>query len=121
MEPFYTHHIFVCRNQRECDHPRGCCGDERGEQIATRFKQLMRKHGVKQSRANKAMCLDRCEHGPVVVIYPEQTWYRIEDIDRDVEAIVVEHLVGGTPRRAAPTPRAQRRPTRNMRARADAG
>jgi (2Fe-2S) ferredoxin len=63
--------------------------------IATRFKQMMRKHGVSGVRSNKAMCLDRCEHGPVIVIYPEGTWYRIEDVDVDVEEIVVSHLVGG--------------------------
>lgn len=97
MSGFYERHVFCCRNEREDGHPRGCCGAERGEQIATRFKQLMRRHGVRQVRANKAMCLDRCEHGPVVVIYPEQVWYRIEDVDRDVEEIVVEHLVGGRP------------------------
>jgi len=45
-------------------------------------------------RINKAGCLDQCEHGPVVVIYPEGTWYG-NVMPKDAEEIVVEHLVGG--------------------------
>ena len=96
-ERFYQHHIFACMNERDEGHPRGCCGAARGKQIAAQFKKMMRKHGVSGVRSNKAMCLDRCEHGPVVVIYPEGVWYRIGDVERDVEAIVEEHLVGGQP------------------------
>ena len=47
-------------------------------------------------RINKAGCLDQCEHGPTVVVYPEAVWYghvRTED----AEEIVTEHLVGGRP------------------------
>lgn len=92
---FYEHHVFCCINEREAGHRRGCCGAERGKAIASQFKKMMRKHGVGSARANKAMCLDRCEHGPVVVIYPQGVWYRIGDIEEDVEQIVTEHLVGG--------------------------
>jgi hypothetical protein len=29
-------------------------------------------------RVNMAGCLDRCEFGPAMVIYPEGIWYKIE-------------------------------------------
>lgn len=94
---YYRHHVFCCTNQRDEGHPRGCCGAERGQAIADAFKRHMRANGIEQSRANKAGCLDRCELGPCVVVYPEQIWYRINDIENDVGRIVVEHLRDGVP------------------------
>jgi len=47
-------------------------------------------------RINKAGCLDQCEHGPTVVVYPEAVWYGHVQLE-DAEAIVNEHLVGGRP------------------------
>lgn len=96
MAGFYDHHVFCCTNERDCAHPRGCCGRERGEAIRARFQQTLRRaHLPQRVRANKAGCLDRCELGPCVVVYPEGVWYRIEDIERDVDAIVHEHLRDG--------------------------
>ena len=48
----------------------------------------------KRLRINKSGCLDRCELGPVMVVYPEGTWYRYETME-DIEAILNDHLIGG--------------------------
>ena len=45
-------------------------------------------------RINQAGCLDRCEEGPVMVIYPEETWYTYVD-QSDIDEILSEHLVNG--------------------------
>ena len=50
--------------------------------------------GAGQVRINKAGCLDRCDQGPVMVIYPEAVWYTYVDKE-DVEEIIQEHLVNG--------------------------
>ena len=47
-------------------------------------------------RSNGAACLDQCEHGVTVVVYPEQVWYGFVQ-PADVEEIVESHLVGGRP------------------------
>jgi len=47
-------------------------------------------------RINKSGCLDQCEHGPTVVVYPEAVWYGNVKPE-DAAAIVEEHLVGGRP------------------------
>jgi (2Fe-2S) ferredoxin len=45
-------------------------------------------------RINKAGCLERCEEGPVVVIYPQGTWYTYVD-NEDIDEIIDSHIVGG--------------------------
>jgi (2Fe-2S) ferredoxin len=45
--------------------------------------------GVSESR-----CLGRCEHGPVVAVYPDDVWYQYIDED-DVDEIIESHLIGG--------------------------
>jgi (2Fe-2S) ferredoxin len=47
-------------------------------------------------RVNQAGCLDRCEEGPVCVVYPEGTWYTYVD-ETDIDEIIESHLLGGVP------------------------
>lgn len=57
-------------------------------------KELVRVGLRGKVRANKAGCLDQCEHGVTVVVYPEQVWYGGVTVD-DVSEIVESHLMGG--------------------------
>ena len=93
--PFYEKHVFICMNAREDGRP--CCG-ERGAQAAqkhakTRIKQLG-LNGHTKIRINQAGCLDRCDEGPVMVVYPEGIWYTYVD-NSDIDEIIDSHLVGG--------------------------
>jgi len=45
-------------------------------------------------RINTSGCLDRCEDGPVVVVYPDAVWYSYVDTE-DLDELIDEHLVGG--------------------------
>jgi len=47
-------------------------------------------------RINEAGCLDQCEHGVTVVVYPEAVWYGFVTL-ADVDEIVETHLLAGTP------------------------
>jgi (2Fe-2S) ferredoxin len=51
-------------------------------------------NGEGKVRINKAGCLDRCEQGPVIVVYPEEVWYTYVDKE-DIDEIIDEHLVHG--------------------------
>ncbi len=98
--PGYRSHIFVCMNERRAGHPRGCCMERGGAAIRARFKELLASHGLKgEVRANAAGCLDYCEHGPTVVVYPEGTWYGGISV-ADVDTIFERHILGGQPVRA---------------------
>ena len=93
--PGYERHVFVCVNERAADHPRGCCKAKAGEDVRTHLKRALSARGIKDRvRANKAGCLDYCEHGVTVVVYPEQVWYGGVTV-ADVAEIVDEHIVGG--------------------------
>ena len=52
--------------------------------------------GIKRVRANKAGCLDQCEKGPSVVVYPDAIWYG-GVTEADVNEIVEQHILGGRP------------------------
>jgi (2Fe-2S) ferredoxin len=89
----FNKHIFVCENKRPDGHPRGCCSDKNSEEIRTIFKSRIKELGLNSSvRANATGCLDMCEHGVTIVIYPEQVWYGNVTLD-DVEEIIQEHIL----------------------------
>jgi (2Fe-2S) ferredoxin len=50
--------------------------------------------GKGRVRINQAGCLDRCEEGPVLVVYPEEVWYTYVD-QEDIDEIIEKHLING--------------------------
>lgn len=90
-------HVFVCTNERPAGHPRGCCKTKNSEGLVQLFKEEIAKAGLnKQIRAQKAGCLDVCEFGPTLVVYPDGIWYgRVQP--EDVQEIVKSHLQDGKP------------------------
>ena len=95
--PKFEKHIFICGNQRPPGHPRGCCDPEGKAALQKLFKEKLKERGLKgRVRANQSGCLDQCEHGPTVVVYPEAVWYG-SVTPQDAASIVEEHLVGGRP------------------------
>jgi (2Fe-2S) ferredoxin len=91
---FYDRHVFVCVNRREAGHPRGCCAEKGSEELRDYMKAKAKALGIKKVRVNSAGCLDRCELGPNMVIYPEGIWYRPTSFE-DVDEILQKHLIEG--------------------------
>lgn len=93
---FYRRHVFFCTNRRE---GRACCQDHGAEAARDHAKARVRQAGLAGPggvRVNAAGCLDRCEEGPVLVVYPEGVWYTYQGT-ADVDEIVDEHLIHGRP------------------------
>ena len=89
----FKHHVFFCCNQREAGE--SCCNALGASELQTYAKERisqLKMTGTGKVRINKAGCLDRCDQGPVMVIYPEAVWYTYVDKE-DVEEIIQEHLV----------------------------
>ncbi len=92
---YYRHHVFFCTNRREDGRPScGACGAAEARDYVKRRCKELGIHGPGKVRINTAGCLDRCEQGPVIVIYPDETWYTYVD-RQDLDEIIERHLQGG--------------------------
>ena len=92
---YYKHHVFFCTNQRAPGET--CCNNHHASEMQAYAKDRIGKLGLKGKgniRINKAGCLDRCDDGPVLVVYPDETWYTYVD-KADIDEIIDEHLVHG--------------------------
>lgn len=97
MPPPFVKHVFICTNLREETNPKGSCAAKGSEELPVLFKKELEALGIKDKiRINKSGCLDACERGCSVVVYPEGVWYGGVKKE-DVKEIVEEHLQHGRP------------------------
>ena len=92
---YYQHHVFFCCNQREAGAQ--CCNNHGSQALRDYAKAKVKElklSGEGKLRVNTAGCLDRCDEGPCVVVYPEAVWYTYVDRE-DIDEIVDEHLQHG--------------------------
>ena len=92
--PYYRAHVFCCTNERPPGDPRGCCLEKGAVELRDYMKKKAKMLGLKDVRINAAGCLDRCELGPTMVIYPEGVWYTCATT-ADVDEVLEKHLVQG--------------------------
>ncbi|HQT25669.1 MAG TPA: (2Fe-2S) ferredoxin domain-containing protein [Burkholderiales bacterium] len=87
----YEKHVFFCLNQREKGED--CCNNHDATAMRLHAKERIKALGLNDKiRINSAGCLGRCGEGPVIVVYPEETWYTYVDIE-DVDEIIDSHLL----------------------------
>lgn len=91
---FFKNHVFCCTNRREPGHTRGCCAEKDAEMLRDYMKQKAKSLKIPSTRINNAGCLDRCELGPTIVVYPEGIWYSCKTKE-DIDEVLTEHLLGG--------------------------
>ena len=91
----FKYHVFFCTNQRAAGE--ACCNNHGAAALRDYMKKRVKELGARipdKVRVNTAGCMDRCGEGPVIVVYPEATWYTYVDKE-DIDEIVEEHLVNG--------------------------
>ena len=91
---FYRRHVFCCTNVRPDDHVRGCCSAKGSVELRNYMKEKAKEMGLSRVRINASGCLDRCELGPTMVIYPEGVWYRYTST-ADIDEILATHVRDG--------------------------
>ena len=93
---YFQRHVFCCTNTREPGHKRGCCTEKGSVALRDYMKARCKELGLagRQVRVNAAGCLDRCELGPNLVIYPDGVWYTYKT-EADLDEIIRVHLVEG--------------------------
>ncbi|MCX7897057.1 MAG: NAD(P)H-dependent oxidoreductase subunit E [Rhodocyclaceae bacterium] len=92
---YYQYHVFFCTNQREAGEM--CCNNHGAQAMRDYCKEKVNAMGAAipgKVRINSAGCLDRCDKGPVIVIYPQAVWYTYVD-QEDIDEIVERHLARG--------------------------
>lgn len=92
----FEKHAFICTNQRPPDAKKSC-GEACGLGFVTAFKKSLKEKGLNvKIRAQKSGCLDACEFGPAMVVYPEGVYYGALK-ESDIEEIVNEHFIHNRP------------------------
>ncbi len=92
---YFERHIFFCTNKR--GGGKASCEDCGASALRAHAKERVKALGLTGKggvRVNSAGCLDRCEYGPVAVVYPEGVWYTYVD-ESDIDEIVETHLRDG--------------------------
>jgi len=93
---FYDKHVFFCTNQR--GDGSDCCNNHGAQKARDYMKNRVKELDIDKQqnniRINTAGCMNRCDKGPVIVVYPEGTWYTYID-ERDLDEIIEEHLRNG--------------------------
>ena len=92
---YYAHHIFFCLNQR--DNGEASCAEHDARGAYDHCKQRVKALGLAGPggvRVNQAGCMNRCQGGPVAVVYPQAVWYTYVDA-KDIDEIVESHLKNG--------------------------
>lgn len=93
IKPKY--HVFVCTSSRINGSQKGYCHSNAAVEIVTNFMESLEENGLSgEVMVSNTGCLGLCNDGPIVVIYPEGTWYGKVSPD-DVEEIVESHLISG--------------------------
>lgn len=93
----YDKHIFICVNQREPGAARRSCGEAHGLEIVDAFKKKLKELNLPiRLRAQKAGCLDICDFGQTVAIYPDGVFY-VGVQQSDVDEIIEEHIIHNRP------------------------
>ena len=83
----YRAHVLVCGGTG--------CTSSGSNQLIERFEEQIAKHGLdKEVKVVRTGCFGLCEAGPVVIVYPEGTFYSRIKVE-DVDTIVAEHLLKG--------------------------
>ena len=76
------HHVFVCGSFRVAGDPKGICHRKDSGSLVQYLEIEVSDRGLDGVTVSSAGCLNLCEHGPVIVVYPEGHWYGKMDEER---------------------------------------
>lgn len=93
----YDKHIFICTNQRAAGAARKSCGEAHGMEIVDAFKKKLKEKNLPiKVRAQRSGCLDICDFGQTIAVYPDGVFYVGVELN-DVDEIISEHIINNRP------------------------
>jgi (2Fe-2S) ferredoxin len=86
-------HVFLCVH--------GDCAPKEDAEASWKYlKRRLREVGLSESVGGvlrtRVDCLRICQEGPIMVVYPDGTWYR-RATPENIEKIIQQHLLNGRP------------------------
>ena len=98
-QPLISHHLLLCATPAKAK----CCNPGDGGASWDALKRLVRELDLENPARpqgvvlrSKVDCLRVCEQGPVLLIWPDGTWYGGVTPER-LEIILREHVLEGRP------------------------
>jgi (2Fe-2S) ferredoxin len=96
-----THHILVCASFRVAGESKGMCFKKDSTSLLPYLENELSDRGMEDVMVSSTGCMNRCEKGPLMVIYPQGSWYaevNEEKIDEILDALqenreATEHLL----------------------------
>ncbi len=85
----YERHVLVCGGT-------GCTSSSSPKIIAKLKEEFAAKGLTDKVQIVKTGCFGLCERGPIMIVYPEGSFYSRVNVD-EIPRIVDEHLIGGNP------------------------
>lgn len=91
----FHRHVFLCVGD-------ACCSSEVGHAAWEKLKEELKLRNLSLATGphacyrTKVGCLRVCAQGPILVVYPEGTWYFGMTAER-IPRFVEEHLIHGRP------------------------
>jgi (2Fe-2S) ferredoxin len=87
------HHIFVCSSSRVNGEPKGVCNRKDAANLIQYLESELNDRGMDEVMVTNTGCMKLCDHGPVMVIYPEGYWYG--DVDEGAIDAILDALEEG--------------------------
>jgi Ferredoxin len=93
LQPKY--HVFICTSCRPNEISKGFCHSKGSVELTRKFMEEIDDRELSNDvMVTNTGCFGICAKGPIVVVYPDGTWYGNVTL-KDVERIVEEHFENG--------------------------
>jgi len=88
MKPVKRHILFCMGSD---------CKKKGNKKAYKKMKKELKKSKQNFARCSKTKCLGACKKAPVMIVYPDGTWYTGIKKSKHVKLVVSDHIVGGQP------------------------
>jgi (2Fe-2S) ferredoxin len=86
------YHFFLCNSFRVNGDPQGSCNRKAAPELLQHLQAEISDRGL-DAIVSTTSCLNVCEKGPVLVIYPQELWYY--GLDKDKIDLILDALESG--------------------------
>ena len=89
------YHIFLCASFRAGGDPKGVCSKKGAMEFLPYIENEILDRGLDDVLVSSTCCLKYCDEGPVMIVYPDNTWYGHVDSEAAIDDIL-DALEDGT-------------------------